>query len=55
MKKWIFMNESTRREYIRKMVDKYCQQGYDIKDAWDKIMTREEAAYRKLRQQKATH
>lgn len=49
--KWIFMNETTRREYIRKMVDKYCQQGMDVKDAWDRIMDREEAAYKKLRKQ----
>lgn len=51
MKKFVFMNERTRREYIRKMVDKYCQQGMDVKDAWDRIMDREEAAYKKLRKQ----
>lgn len=54
MKKWIFMDKETRKQYIRGLVDKYCQQGYDIKDAWDKVMSREEAAYRKLRQQQAT-
>lgn len=55
MKKFVFMNERTRREYIRRMVDKYVSQGVDIRDAWDRILSREEEAYRKLRQQKATH
>lgn len=54
MKKFVFMNERTRREYIRRMVDKYVSQGVDIRDAWDRIMTREEEAYKKLRKQ-ATH
>ena len=52
--KWIFMNETTRREFIRKQVDRYVSQGVDIRDAWDKIMDKEEAAYRKLRQQAQT-
>lgn len=49
--KWIFMDEKTRREFIRKQVDVYVNQGVDIRDAWDRIMSKEEQAYRKLRKQ----
>lgn len=53
MKKFVFMNERTRRQYIRAQVDKWVDKGVDVRDAWDRIMTREEEAYKKLKRQAA--
>ena len=49
--KWIFMDKKTRKQYIRALVDKYVSQGYNVAEAWDKVLYQEESAYKKLRKQ----